>query len=60
MSKKRYKVCCWETVGGYMHVEAESEDEASEMVFAALEAKGSEAIDDTTNREYQTCGVDEV
>lgn len=59
MAKKEYKVSAWETVGGYMIVEADNEEEAEAYVEGLLDFHGSSKLDDVSHREVQICGCEE-
>ena len=57
MSKKKnsYKVACYETVHGYIYVDAKSEDEALELAQQILENDGMPSDTKIFDRDFEAC-----
>ena len=57
MSKKKnsYKVSCYETVHGYIYVDAKSEDEALELAQQILEDDGMPSDAKIFDRDFEAC-----
>ena len=57
MSKniKSYRVACYETVHGYIYVDAKSEDEAIELAQEILENDGMPSDAKIFNRDFEAC-----
>ena len=59
---KTYRVCVWETVGGYVDIEVDdnmTEEEVAQQVYDMVDMDGAyEILHDVTHREVDTCGVD--
>ena len=57
MSKKikSYRVACYETVHGYIYVDAKSEDEALELAQEILENDGMPSDAKVFDRDFEAC-----
>ena len=60
MSKKikSYKVACYETVHGYINVDAKSEDEALELEQQILENDGMPSDAKIFDRDFEACSAE--
>ena len=60
MSKniKSYRVACYETVHGYIYVDAKSEDEALELAQEMLENDGMPSDATIFDREFEACSAE--
>ena len=59
MSKKNsYKVACYETVHGYIYVDAKSEEEALELAQQILENDGMPSDAKILDRDFEACSVE--
>jgi len=57
---KQFRVFGWETVGGYVVIEAKNEEDVVKQLEKRLDNEGSSCFDEVTHRETQISQVDKL